>query len=677
MATIQSSSNMTRLSSLRTTGSYKHNPSGSGSSSGSGSNSESDSGSWKRSNESEEGWTTTTKKSSSSRNNGQRQKSQQYQKPVQQEQQKQIIPKDQRFSKPFKQKADSKSLGIKNIKGAIRKGLMNYTGPTDLIAYVKSELSNLTGDDADKFLETTISWSLHEIFEQDSELLKRLKTIHTTGKHKIIHWALWPRYRTHPHELQDLANFTRTEQDILDTIKLCLDVKSDPLETNEKGESAIMSLTESFKKQLITAETYSAAYKLFTQPSTKNMESMCRNFVLQLSHSGNTTKNIQKSPILSWMICCDPAIFCQVLVTVLVSYPSTHYRDKNGFYKLIHDRIGHVESILKVEQTGNKTSNHDFDKFFAENYVSQEKLVAKFHKAILQLCLESDTNKLESLLIGGEEKINKIINYEIIGAIIGEIADDQTVLSFCRTLKEKDIDVMRVLLVHKKHNTPKFNCPEDLVDKFVDAYKRTPESFSRFQIISGLEKILGRKISDIENMKRCINKESKPEVTKTTNIKTMITLKVNIKGICRLKDEQVTFDGQQYIPEFIDDVVYDLSKLYDLAKENGTEHHLSEMVIANAMETIISQKQIEAFVKILTDKSWITMIQSVVSQKGQQLLENIRLDNPEWAEKVMNAFVTTRITTSIQQDVRLKEVIPDQQVNQVSKKAYQKKKQHK
>jgi len=543
------------------------------------------------------------------------------------------------------------SLKTKVIKNTINRGLAAFVDFEGLLKFCNLELSKLSSAPASKFLETMISWSLHEIFKMDESLLSKLRTAHESDGYKIIHWAVWPRYKTHPAELDEFPRFRRSEGDILETIKICLSVGSSPLDSNDKKdqygniirkESAIGSLIASYNKGYMSTSTFGSAYNLLTVLPDEAMWPICTQVVNLLSD--DTDKNLRFGPIISWMVHSSTEVFCRALVKGLIEL-NKGARDMYGFYKKVHDNILLIHKLIKLGPSTEK--NSDYAHYFTLNKIESDTLIANFNNVMLQVCCDLDLKEQRNKLT------RELLNIDVIGAIIGEVGKQKDSLEFCFDVFETYPMVAQTCLVHIKTNNQDFACPQEFINRLVDIHTQSKEGDVRFRVMTCLEKLVGRQLTatSLISLKSGKFEDIAPAIPdqwdeysddeeKVASDSTDYYSQVNINAISKLKDsDKVEFTGTEYIPETIDDMMYGLSKVVESAISSGEEEQVMECIVFRAMECIRSDHQIAVFLQILEENKWLPKVQKIITTRGSEFLDNVKEDNPLWAEKVMDSFL--------------------------------------
>ena len=554
-------------------------------------------------------------------------------------------------------------LGTTEIKNSINRGLAAFNGFPGLISFVKEEVNKLkTPESVAKFLETTISWSLHEIYD-DPELLELLKKAHESDGHKIVHWAVWSRYKTHPHELEELKSFDRTDDDILQTIRLCLRVGSSPLDVNTHQESAIGSLIASFKKGNLSKETFNAAYDILTEPSSEHMEKMCCNATNLIGEGmrSKKTRIIKRvetkytptkfwAPILSWMIYRDAMAFCKALVINLRDITKAA-RDPVGYYKSVHDRIVLISDILNEGPTNSE--NHDFDWFFEKHDATPKELVQLFNKSMMKVCSQIDFSKQISTITGDQ------LNIDIIGALVGEVAPNAGVVLFSQAIMREHPSVAKTCLIHKKKANGKFKCTDQLISDLADQYSAASDGSTRFQILGTINLLTGTEhnnnsvialrlsssssssSSSSARPASCASSVVRAPVVETAMDVNPYLQKINFSKLLQLDKDGTTVacNNGTLSPEYIDDLAYGLSKQYDQSKKAGDTTRLFEAIAMNAMESLSSENQIHGLCQILVLNGWTSAVQDVIRTSGQEYLECVGSENPKWAKTIVDTIL--------------------------------------
>jgi hypothetical protein len=520
--------------------------------------------------------------------------------------------------------------------------------------FASDELTKLPAVQAGKFHEVLISWSLHEIYKNE-ELLAKLRKAHESDGYKIIHWVFWTYHKIHQDKMHEFKNFSRSEGDILETLKLCLKLGSSPLDTNDRrGESAIGSLIASFDKGLMSKATFEAAYDLLTSQDENNMARFCKSIANKITDNKDTNAKI--APIICWLVHRSISTFCDSTICNLTSL-TNKARDTDGFYLAVKNYIDLIVKLLHLGLTSK--DNRDFNRYFKLNVTTSSQLISKFITTMSKVSSSIELDEYEKKVM--EMSGNKF-NLEVIGAIVGEVSTDDDTSEYSRSIVDSYPMVAKTCLVHRKAVNAKFICPKDLVSGLASACVSATAGYIQFQITSSLQKILGRKLtsSDIKGLGSVsqIDKKYNDDADVSDGIHAVDDVdgadgdgdgdddipvtnpfedRVNIEDIRKLKDsDEVKYNSSDgtYTPNFIDDMVYGLSRLVKEAKKNKTVSQLMEVIASHAMENIHSEGQINAFVKILTENNWLKMLQEVITKKGDALLENFESDS-DWPKRVL------------------------------------------
>ena len=496
-----------------------------------------------------------------------------------------------------------------NIKKLVSERLCSFTGFDDLIIWINNELDKTKEHERAQFLEILISWSLHEIFD-NIQILKQLKQVHELDGRKIINWAVWPRYRSHPDELYG-SSFARCDEDILATIRVCLNVGSIALDQNEKKESAIGSLLASYAKGLMGESIFESAYNLLTIPDDKMKNKICKHVSNILAD--NAVQNQRTGPIVRWVIHTMVVDFCKCLIKNLVELTKLA-RDVSGYYTRVHDSINHIIKLIR-----NESNNRDFDRYFILNPVTNDELIDSYTKTMYKLCKQIDFIDLKSELTGDS------LNYEIIGAIIGEISTDTQCILYARKILDAYPFVVKTLLVHRKIINKSFECPADIINVLLNICKTSKDGSTRFTLETAIMKISnGIMPEETQIIPASVIPQSNTFLTK-----------ISYDSLVRLPNGQIIERTKDiYKPDYIDDLVYGLGKLFDRPSDE-----LFEAVIFKAMISLTQQHHIDTFHQILTENNWFDMIKKYASDNHDDLLSRANDDNPAWAARTISPFM--------------------------------------
>jgi len=568
----------------------------------------------------------------------------------------------------YKGKAAEKMqhIGTKNIKASIREILLNYKDILTLTGEIKTRLqpqccncassgaacvcaapnspgplSPMSTASAAKFIETLMSWNIHEPFTLDPWLRKQLQRIRESDGYPILHWVFWPRGSTHPAEMKEFKNFARTEDDMIHTEALCLSLGSTPLELNAKKETAIDSLRNSFLRGNMSKITYERAHDLLTYPPDEVKLRVARSVINKIAN----VDQLEYVPILAWLVVVASTILSRVLTENLIALRKK-VRDSDGFYTIVHNRITLMRILLSKGPL--VKNHHTFDYFFnrleeksSNKKITGEQLSNKFTTELMRNCREFN---YEFLTEDQKEQ-----NVDIIGAIIGELVP----FGDCGKISEDFVAVRFVThpsvamtcLIHIKKNHPKFKCAAEIIKSMEEQHQRTKDSMTRFQILSLLEMLHGKKLfaADIGKLHLEEKKGAPPDDDlDSDDIKSLISnpydKKVSFRSLGKIKDtEAVSFNGKTWSIPPIDDMFYGLDTLFResiLAKNTDT---LLEMIILRAAETINTKHQMEILLLYLTPKDLRTTIRAITKAKSAAIIELVHCDNP-FASKVLEQF---------------------------------------
>lgn len=364
--------------------------------------------------------------------------------------------------------------------------------------------------------------SLHEIIN-DKEILKLVDTLHKSGKHAFIHFALWPNKDTN----KLCEGFERSQDDIFKTVQVLLEKsKFNILEQNEKNETVIKSLFESEKCGFITKENCDRLYNYFMKPTDKAVMKMTKEIFNKLTDSN--FKNM--SSTLCWLLSLET---CKLDVELFEKFRlvKTFDRDpKTGKYGELIKISGYLDIL---NSNGPSVSDNDFDKYFKLNPWTNN-IITNICKNISIHFLECDPVDLP--------------NKEIWGGAIGEFAEYNDILKFCDDHKD---DYPEAVMTCVAHAYPRFKCTDliDFLQYFVEN-KKAKVKYNSEMVISNLNvenTIFPRTFSNVES--------------NDSDDLSILVDKINISSINDLTECPKLKEKSIY-PEELDDVAYSIVKDY-------------------------------------------------------------------------------------------------------------------
>jgi hypothetical protein len=465
--------------------------------------------------------------------------------------------------------------------------------------------------DKAKLIETCFSWALHEPFEQDEELKKHLKEVHEGDGYKLLHWVFWPRFKSHPDELERMMNFDRSDSDIITCVELCQTIGYHALDMNTKKETSIGSLiaASQSKKNYIGQETFRKVYRMLTTPTDEITVMLCRQIVNKMSSS-----DVQKDfgPALCWLMRHNSSLFVSTLVTQLMML-KTSASDSRGFYESIVDRI--VLIAEKLEKSGVDSSEFSF--YFRNVNGGRGNLRDLFVNEIGKYVWKKTVI---------EEAARNSLNPEIIGAIIGTIASSETSEKFVefvgpmfpsmtRILQEEDgvVNVAsgpyiaRTCWIHAKERTKNYSPSE----KTLTFFKTLPfgNMGTKFNFEETIAAVSGVKVNLVVKVKVIEKEEVREEVNPFVDNATIAYPPVN---------------NQAALRDFLDELDYTIEKNPKKIKK------IHEALLMKCFESV-KELQIADVAKIIRD---LKIDRDLCAEVCSQMQE----DNPKWAPKLLEAI---------------------------------------
>ena len=537
-------------------------------------------------------------------------------------------------------------------KRLVHSALKEFTNMKELINCIKSNAMKIKEQrDRAMLLEVCISWALHEIFEQDTEMLAMLKEVREADEYKLIHWSFWNRFRLRPDELTELKNFTRTDSDIIATVKLCLDIGYHALDMNTKedgAETTVGALIKCLNDKFIGMDLFKQIYMMILTPSDESLTTICR----QISNKINREKKDTFVPILSWIISQDFGrnCFCRVLVRELIEAVGTQ-RDPNGFYQSVLTRLSLIKSIIASGPTSK--DNKEFDLYFQMNPSSASVLYKKFLSTLETYCKDLDLSKQVHELTADQ------LNIDVIGAIIGTVAETVDTERYVTSIHDRYETVSRTALIHHKLVNEQYRPSPEILHIIVNNFKGS-NGYSRFVTGNIICKLVGENFSlsdaDIEALLAGNPTTKSDKTTKTFNSKKIddeiddeIELsiydnkflgKVSVESIASIKTEtEMSKNGDgSYNPSFIDDIIYGIKKTFE--QNLGKSDSIFEALLTNCFNIVSNEYQIDLICELFQelDNELNNSIRVFSIESGPKICDVICEDNPVWAPKLLSAI---------------------------------------
>ncbi|AYV75685.1 MAG: hypothetical protein Terrestrivirus2_193 [Terrestrivirus sp.] len=534
-------------------------------------------------------------------------------------------------------------------KRLVHGALKEFTNMKELINCIKANAMKIKEQkDRAMLLEVCISWALHEIFEQDTEMLAMLKEVREADEYKLIHWSFWNRFRLRPDELAELKNFTRTDSDIIATVKLCLDIGYHALDMNTKedgAETTVGALIKCLNDKFIEMDLFKQIYMMILTPSDESMTTICR----QISNKINREKKDMFVPILSWIISHDFGrhCFCRVLVRELIEAVGTQ-RDPNGFYQSVLTRLSLIKSIIASGPTSN--DNKEFDLYFQMNPSSASVLYKKFLSTLETYCKDLDLSKQV------HELTNDQLNVDVIGAIIGTVAETDDTERYVTSIHDRYETVSRTALIHHKLVNEQYRPTPEILHIIVNNFKGS-NGYSRFVTGNIICKLVGENFSlsdaDIEALL------AGNPITKTKGDKNIHEIddeiddeiessiydnkfigKVSVESIASIKKETKISKNNNgtYDPSVVDDIIYGIKKTFE--QNLGKSDSIFEALLMNCFNIVSNEHQIDLICELFQelDNELDNSVRVFSIKNGPKICDVIREDNPVWAPKLLSAI---------------------------------------
>ena len=512
--------------------------------------------------------------------------------------------------------------------------LIGFTTMDNLIVDIKNTISKLsTPREKAGILGAILENAIHEVFT-DKILYHELFDSYDTEYEKLPK-AIWATMWYRPYIKRKFTKFSRDNNDVAQTVKLCLEIGSNPLEVNKHGENAFISLAkchEQLQCNGMTYECYTRIYNIMCTPIPGNKNAICSRICNTLS--GGKTQ--QTSPNVKWIMTTLPEEFCKAIANNLMLTPET--AKINQIYTYTRQHLLLIKNMLEDDNLGH------FEKFFKDKQFTADYLVDKFARTIVRYCT---TTGIYSKDIFSGNSFNK----EVAGAIVGEIGSNTEFLEFCRIHIPETIKAVITALYHRKTNKPEFKCPNDIIDTFIAHYHGQP-GFIKFSIIACLElftdssyvreKIVlltGKQEGNTIIVKPVVIATISATTTNTTNIinaandtsitDTTISSSTNlyadftIESIKLLNSEAVYSEyDKKFNFDYLDDIVYG----FNVRQNDFGNKMFLKIVLVRILETLRNKEQIDCIKKILEITCLLNVILEFARNNGENMLDAI--DNP-------------------------------------------------
>jgi hypothetical protein len=469
-----------------------------------------------------------------------------------------------------------------------------------------SDFSSISVGTVCKFIEITMQLSLHELYT-DEELRNELKSIHKADGYAPIHWAIWSRIFTDPDMNEFGSGFKRTEEDVINTVQLCLDTGSTPLDVNsrEKAETAIGCLlalmrideNKNKKRKRMTEKTFNIVYnKLIHLENPNVIETVCIQIINKFpyakrvemkSNVTNQSFTVEKKRVdehnakreadirnnvdkVCWVTITQCTILCKVILFNLLQSAVTS-RDRGTFlYSSVQGMIGNICEALSMYKPRNvmnaQDSVGDFDLFFTNTKtlnsvtITGHYLVEYFKSTMRKECYVMNLDKSTTQLT------NEKLNSDIIGAVLGEVSPAMDV-KWCLDTYDKYPSAVWAYLLHFKEKNKKAQLDNKITDMLMKTKKETREKFIIFQIdhIFGLYgKESNSSTCEVKKNEPVVKTESEPDDDDGYMFGSVEHLD-RMNCLAKIKDEKVTVNEKDtdtcttnLTPVWADEVQYSL-----------------------------------------------------------------------------------------------------------------------
>lgn len=455
--------------------------------------------------------------------------------------------------------------------------------PTDIPAIVKG-LERLAENNENSLCDVIVSFHLHEAMISE-KIRKILVSSHKVDKHTLIHWVNWPGYNH-----QKTPRFSRSLEDVIETIKILFSLGYSPLERNSHNETAIGSLRKAYQDNRFSQNDYEILLHLYSHPPENIIEQM---IIMTLNKLTKQTSKKQGSA-LRWLMSLNPLLFSKEVIRLCLKYDHRIMRE-HGVYSCIRSFIDLIKEIF----TKNKCSNDDdFREYFDEHGWESDEQIALFNMYITQEIMNYNINSID------RETKSPVM----LGALLGECGNIQSIVEFIKIMltnknNENNYLIGLICFAHTKVDI------KDTISKYIDDIYETSSSFIKFVIDDIYNKSISNKnIVQNKNVVKITKQKDKTTsqflniyATKTTYFNKLNILISGLKQCETYKIIQVDKSDQDIVPVFspscIDDIAY---TLYDILKSSKSdEFTILTAYIVQLMCVILEQHQITAGFNIL------------------------------------------------------------------------------
>lgn len=361
---------------------------------------------------------------------------------------------------------------------------------------ILKSLDKLSKTEINEFYKMITTCSLHELFTNPltAQIIKEkfITKTRKIGNHPYLHSAIWPRWQT---DSKRVKFFKRTQEDIIEMIKVLCKTNTTPFEINNQSETVITSLYYAYERKIVTKTTYETIYDLFTVKNddingeyNDMFNRMYREICNKISPDLLTTNKFseeKKKKICSsiyWAIINDTRGFCESLFQNITMYSNTNMH----FNKPLSDQIKTIIQVLKKGVPKlNDQKTYDF-KFYLENKeIKINELITKFKTELCKV-VNDFINSLEEyklfLETGKQLEIGdkNYIKMCTLGSILGEISNIAQVEDFFEKIHEFCITSGLCCINH--YNTINKSLSDKLIEKLKYYVKTSDKGLIRMSI---------------------------------------------------------------------------------------------------------------------------------------------------------------------------------------------------
>ncbi len=423
-----------------------------------------------------------------------------------------------------------------------------------------------------------VKFSLHEVFINE-EIIKLANSIHKNGKHEIIHIALWPCLNDIPKLCPKLI---RTQNDIFKTVKCIMDnTKFSILDQNDKGETVLLSLKEATKGGYVCQETSIKIYEYLMKPSEKSISKITKEIFNKI-----TMTNLEKfRPILCWLASLPSTKFSEEFFE---KFQLTKLQDRNantGKYR----EIEKISLILQdIYQHG--PGNSDFDDYFRQNQwnpINIDNIKQNIASHFLNLNLDSEN----------------LYNTEIIGGVIGEFANFDTITNYCSSVHI--VNHPAAVMTCAAHAYPRFN--DDSLKIVLSKIYNTATGKTKYNAESIL-RVIGSP-SQINTTESVILSNNNEELYDKINFD-------SFNNIC----EEPSIDNNELVPEILENMSYTFKTKYI---KNYNQQIISDVILNKSMLSIYTEVGCKALSLLLSDLFDNGLDKNIFHSHFQNEIDNI------------------------------------------------------